>query len=64
MSPILEGFALGVAMTTALSVVLIYLALAWVVYRDEREMYDTDPKAAWRFALTWPVRAYQTWRAE
>lgn len=40
-----------------------YGVVAWALYEDERERFGTDPRAARRFALTWPQRAYSEWTA-
>jgi hypothetical protein len=44
-----------IAAMAAGGAVAVYGLVAWVLYDDEREMYDTAPWAAVRAALWWPL---------
>ena len=43
---------------------VFYGIVAYLEYTEDRHTYGTDPRAAFRYALAWPVRVYHFGRAE
>lgn len=60
----IHPIALTLLVALAASGLALYGFVAWLEYTSDRREYGTDPRAAFRYALTWPVRVYHFWRAE